>query len=390
MRFFSVNLKKDVIFDLIIFSIYSFTLFVFLVKFDGSDIKGHNNLLSSYLSEGYFPIPPLYYGLVYLVDIFIRVKYEFVISSIIVVSFFQWWKYRLVYASLKRRNLGFRPFTLFFLSLSFLFLSPIYIPVIDGDLWYLGKFTQTIWHSSTLICSFPFCILLVWKSLDWIKWNRRIDLWKILFLSFLIILIKPSFLFCYIPALPVFIYFQNFKITRQVGEAIAICFFLFGLLLVEKYLVFNWDPVLDVLYSESEKSRVVLNPLKVWLHFTKEPIFDFITSFPLLFAAIVIWRTKLFENRMFSFSLLLLFFAMLVFFLLAESGFREFHANFYWQIPIALFLCNLSIVYFVLEQFYLEKGTFSTKFIIMIFIYLLQTALGFGFWLRILIDLTHQ
>jgi len=390
MKTFLFNLKRERIFDLIIISIYSLTLYTFLTKFVGSDIKGHNSILVTYLEAGYFPIPPLYYWLVYLVDMLIRVKYEFVASSVIVVTFFQWWKYRLVYISFERKKLGFKPITIFILTVSFLFLSPIYIPAIDGDFWYIGKFTQTIWHSSTLICSFPFCIILVWKSIEWIKWHRSVDLWIIFLLSLLVILIKPSFLFCYIPSFPVFVFLQNYKFSKQLVESIALSLLLFGILLIEKFLIFSWDPVLDILYSQNEKSQVVISPMKIWFSFTDEPLFDFVTSFPLLFAVLFFWRKKVFKSPMFKFSMLLLFFAILVFFLLAESGFREFHANFYWQIPIALFICNLSIVYFVLEQFILENKKKTLKYIVMFSIYSLQTTLGVIFWLRILINFTHE
>lgn len=390
MRTFIFLFKKERIFDLIIVSIYFTTLYVFLTKFEGSDIKGHNYLLTTYLGSGYFPIPPLYYWLVYLIDMVIRVKYDFVASSVIVVTFFQWWKYKLVYISFERQKLGFKRITIFLLTLSFLFLSPIFIPAIDGDIWYLGKFTQTIWHSSTLIVSFPFSILLVWKTLEWQNSQKRIDLWIMFLLSVLLILTKPSFLFCYIPALPVFIYLQNYKFSRQVGKAVGFGIVLFALLLVEKHLIFTWDPGLDILYSENEKSQVIFSPMKIWLYLTGEPIFDFISSFPLLIVVLTIWKRKLFDSPLFKFSFLLLLFALLVFFLLAESGLREFHANFYWQIPIALFLCNLSIIHFVLAQFCENNKILNIKFITVAVIYCLQTILGIVFWLRILIDFTHQ
>lgn len=373
MRHFLVNYKKERLFDLIIVSIYFTTVFVFLTQFEGSDIKGHNYLLSTYLGSGYFPIPPLYYLLVYLIDMLVRVKYDFVVSSMIVISFFQWWKYRLVYLSFGQANLVFSPNIIFFLTLSFLFLSPIYIPAIDGDLWYLGKFTQTIWHSSTLICSFPFSILLVWKTLEWKKSHKGTDLCIILLLSGLLILVKPSFLFCYVPALPVFIYLQDYRFSRQVGEATVLGIVLFSLLMVEKYLIFTWDPGLDILYAEAEKSEVVVNPMKVWFYLTDEPIFDFFSSFPLLIAVLLIWKGRVFEYPMFKFSLILLFFALIVFFLFAETGFREFHANFYWQIPIALFLCNLSVIHFLLAKFCEEKKILNRKFFYVLVIYCLQS-----------------
>lgn len=379
---------KAVIPDLLVAGLYLATLFFMITTYGYLDIKDHNQLLRDYLAAGSFPIPPGYYFMIYLVDLVIRVKYTFVASSAIVLTFFQWWKFSLVYSSIERNGLGLNPRFLFLLAFSFLFLSPIYLPVIDGPFWYLGKFTQTIWHNSTLICVFPFCLLLVRKTFGWFKSGKLRDLGVMFLFSFVIVLIKPSFLFCYIPALPIFIFIRDRGFSRTLFNAIGLVLVLFVVLLVEKHLIFTWDPVLDSLYTPLEKSQVVINPLKVWMELSQEPVFDFLSSFPLLFGFLILWRKRAFESRLFGFSLLLLFFALLVYLLLAETGFREFHANFYWQIPIALFLCHLAIVHCVLGDFLAKRKKMEGKYWVILSIYLIQVAFGIGYWLRIFTGFT--
>ncbi|OOG74571.1 hypothetical protein B0E43_11260 [Algoriphagus sp. A40] len=373
---------------MLVAGLYLVTLLHLITTYGALDIKDHNQLLREYLAAGSFPIPPGYYFLIFLVDLVVRVKYTFVASSAIVLTVFQWWKFKLVYSSIERQGFGLEPRFLFPMAFSFLFLSPIYLPMIDGEFWYLGKFTQTIWHNSTLICVFPFCILLVWKTFDWFRSGKLKDLGGMFLLGFVIVLIKPSFLFCYIPALPIFIFIRDRGFSKELFQAIGLVLVLFVALLVEKHLIFTWDPVLDSLYTPQEKSQVVINPLRVWLKFSHEPVFDFLSSFPLIIAFLILWRKRAFESTLFAFSLLLLFFALVVYLLLAETGFREFHGNFYWQIPIALFLCHLAIVHTVLGQFLNGEKKMQAKYYAILSIYLIQVALGICYWLRIFTGFT--
>lgn len=374
--------------DVLVVVLYLATVFTLITQFGSIDIKDHNLLLQEYLAAGSFPIPPGYYLLIFLVDALIRVKYSYVASAAIVLTFFQWWKFSLLQRAIASKSFDLPSFPVFLLAFSFLFLSPVYIPAIDGPFWYLGKFTQTIWHNSTLICVFPFCMLLVAKTFGWLKSGTWKDLGVMFFFGLIILLIKPSFLFCYIPALPIFIFIQEGRLSKRLLQAVGLVSVLFAALLVEKHLIFAWDPVLDSLYTAQEKSQVVINPLKVWLKFSQEPFFDFFSSFPLLIAFLILWRKSAFESPLFGFSLLLLFFALLVYLLLAETGFREFHGNFYWQIPIALFLCHLAVVYRVVGQFLNEGRKMRGRYRVMFSIYGIQVALGVAYWLRIFTGFT--
>ncbi|MBN7817538.1 hypothetical protein [Algoriphagus pacificus] len=350
------------------------------------DVKDHNFLLIDYLDAGYFPLPPGYYLMIYLVDLIIRIKYPFVASSILVLTLFLWWKFKLLYSWLLS-SIKIKEAYLSFIALGFLFLSPIYIPAIDGDFWYLGKFTQTIWHNSTLICVFPFCILLTKETLKWLENGDFSKLLMMFFWALAIILIKPSFLFCYIPTLPILILWRDRRLSSQLLWATGFSVLLFILLLVEKELIFSWDPMQDELYTDAEKSKVVFNPFRVWLYYSKEPIFDFVGSFPLVIVFFLYWCQEGLNSTFFKFTCLLLFFAIMVYLVFAETGFRELHGNFYWQIPIALFLNSLSILIIVLADLS-KNGKTKLKHYIFFLVYVLQVCLGLGYWLRIFVERT--
>jgi len=378
---------KLLILDLAIIVLFLGTI-TFLFKYVGFiDSKSHNSFLIDYLAKGYFPIPPGYYFTIYVVDLFIRIKYPYVVSSILILTFFYWWKYKLVYKWIAH-SLNIKKKLVFLITLSFLFVSPIYIPIIDGEFWYLGKFTQTIWHNSTLICVFPLCILLTHYTLRWVEDPLLKTLYIMGVIGILILLIKPSFLFCYIPALPLYVIVKDRKLSKHFFESLGLVLVLFLLILAEKYLIFSWDPMIDQLYTVEERSNVVIRPFRVWLFFSHEPVFDFISSFPLLLTFLIFWRKEAFHINFFNFTLILLLFSLLVFFLLAETGYREFHSNFYWQVPIALFLNSLSILIHVLREFTASENNLKIKYIAVFSIYTVQVLLGVGYWARIFIERT--
>jgi hypothetical protein len=346
------------------------------------DIKDHNLLLIEYLNAGYFPFPPGYYSLIYFLDLLIRIRYPFVASAAIVLTIFFWWKYRIVFNWI-RNELAITVQRSFFLTLGLLFLSPLYLPWIDGDFWYLGKFTATTWHNSTLIAVFPISILLLKYTLSWLDAPNSKMSFLIIIFGILIALFKPSFLFCFIPSFPLFILIQEKKISRKFLSATGISVVLFVVILIEKFLIFHWDPMNEQLYPESEKSQVVIAPFKVWLYFSDQPIFDFLSSFPLLVVFLFFWKKSAFRSHFFSFSLLNLFFALLVYAVFAETGFREYHGNFYWQIPIALFLNNLSICLIVVKQYFETSKISNLRFYVLFGVFSLQAILGLIYWLRI-------
>ncbi|WP_144604469.1 hypothetical protein [Algoriphagus algorifonticola] len=380
-------LKKNLwVFDILMMGLILATL-TFMIKFVpyGVDIKIHNFFLIEYLENGYFPIPPGYYFLLYLLDLLISYKFQFLVSSILLMTGFLWWKFRITVKWIfESSSLGIQ--TSYLLAFLFFFLGPIVIPSIDREYWYLGKFSQIIWHNSTIIAAFPFCLLLVKQTLSWWENYSNRAFLNICLLVVTILLIKPSFLFCY---LPVFLCYTFYLLRRPSQPFIlAVCLSVFSLLLIwiEKILIFQWDPMVVNYYSQEDIPRVVLEPFKIWFHYSNEPFYDLLSSIPLTLCFLIFWRRKAFENRFFSFSFWTLLLAILIYFLLAETGYREYHGNFYWQIPVALYLHNLSMLLIVLKEHQEknEKSPFRIKIFASIFS--IQVVFGFAYWLRIFFE----
>ncbi|TFV97249.1 hypothetical protein E4S40_00915 [Algoriphagus kandeliae] len=375
---------KEVIWFSLLFLI-GYTLY-FLVKFIpyGVDIKIHNFYLIEYLENGYFPIPPGYYFLIYLLDLFVSWKYQFLLSSILVLLFFFGWKYKIILEWLIK-EFEVKEKKAFIISLGIMFFGPLVIPSIDKDFWYLGKFTPTIWHNSTLIAALPFSLLLFKQTLVW--WERKTSssYYKIWLLALLVLLIKPSYLFCFIPLLPLFsgIYYGfNQKVFFQ---ALLFSFGMLGLIWVEKYLIYSWDPMITDFYEVSDQPQIEIRPFKVWLHYAFEPIWDFFSSFSLSIAFIVLFgKNLLLKNQKplaFSFSLLLL--SLIIYWLFAETGFREWHANFYWQIPISYLIHLVIMIGFVFRRISGKNGKYDLKTLTFLTLFSLHVLSGIAYWGRI-------
>ncbi|RAI85553.1 hypothetical protein [Algoriphagus yeomjeoni] len=375
--------SKTWIYDVLIVGLYGGTI-TFMIKNITylNDIKIHNLILIDYLEAGYFPIPPGYYGLIFLIDLILRIKYSFVLSSILVITLFMWWKYRLIFSWLQNQ-IPLSKRTTFLVSLSILFLGPIYLPGVDEGLWYLGKFTPTIWHNSTIIASFPFAIILCLKTLNWIENPRNSQLYILAGLGLILLLIKPSFLFCYIPALPLYILSRDKALSKIFWKSAGLVLLLFVLLMLEKQLIFTWDPMREKLYEPGEISTIVIAPFKIWLHYSHQPVWDMISSISLLLCFLIVWPRSAFQDSFFTFTLLLLIIAFLIYFLFSETGIRQYHANFYWQIPIALLLNYMSIVSLVLKDYQANDRKFTSRTRLIIAAYFIQGFFGLFYWVRI-------
>lgn len=369
--------------ELLLGGVIAFTLY-FLIKFIpyGVDIKIHNFYLMEYLEKGHFPIPPGYYTLIYLVDLVFRLEHPFVLSSFVVLSFFLLWKFRIIRNWISHKQ-GISRFYACLLALGLMFFGPWIAPWEEQSFWYFGKFTPTIWHNSTLIASLPFSLLLYRETLLWWEKESQISIWKILLFGLVIALIKPSFLFCYVPLFPLFTWKIKGLSSAAFKLALGISFLFLAAISLEKYLIYYWDPMIVEEYAFADQPKIQIRPFKVWLHYAFEPAWDFLSSFMLSISFFILWSKKAFTRPPFSFSFGLLVLSIILFWTLAESGFREWHANFYWQIPIALLIHLWAMLDFVLD-WQREKGKkihWKTK--VFLGIFSVHVLFGLAYWGRI-------
>jgi hypothetical protein len=369
----------------IIFLIISFAMFFLIFKLGiNTDLSNHLRILEIYLQYGYFPIPPLYYFTIYITG-FLMPLYPLIMASIVVLTLFSFLKYYIVQRYLKH-ELIFLP-TLFvgFLSFSLMCLGPLVIPFFNNQFLSAGKFSSTVWHNSTTIFVFPFCIWLFIKSLLYLKTPSQ-NLWiKILIVSVIIILSKPSFLFSFLIVFPV-VCLYKFKWTKWFYYSALLSLIILLLIIAEQRILYHYNP-LDRLWYHGETSKIIIAPFKVWLVFAKHPIFNLFSSFLFIIGFILLKYQLVKRDIEILFALSLLFISLLIYFTLAESGPRVNDGNFYWQIPISLLIVYMLLIkkifssYKFLNSKYISISTilFTDKILLLFYSFQFLSGIYYAF-----------
>lgn len=377
---------------LLTYTIISGGVYFYILYFNvPSDIRTHIQILLKFLDHGSFPTPPIYYALVYGLHFFMPYKAGYAMAALCVLTAAGFFKFMFSMEYLKAFTPEKSCTLIGPLVFCLMFFSPVLWLYGEGEYWYLGKFTPTIWHNSTSLLAFPFCILLFQLSLPYIEKPKINLLFPIFIVAFTIIWIKPSFIFPFIPAFPLMVYLRIKKFSRFILYAIFLSLILVGLILVEKIIIYDHG-LLDELISGEKKSGIALKPLVVWLTWTEHPTRDLFLSFLFPATFILFYFKELVKDTHFIFSTLLVFFGILIFFLFVETGPRHLDGNFYWQIILTLYIWYLVMVKNLLIKI-LPNGISFTKLKglyakdkNLIFLFLIHVLSGFAYLARIIIQ----
>ncbi len=204
--------------------------------------------------------------------------------------------------------------------------------------FYLGQTPPNIWHNSTIIFLMPFAILLFWKSAQHIENPTKKSLIGIFILVFLNAIIKPSFLFVFIPAFAIISFVKN-KISKILFFNLIPVFFAGILILLQFLLIFVMDD--NSIYERAEKSSVFISPFEIWSYFSKNIPVSILISISFPIAISVAYFKKLKNKLEFQYSWLCYFIAITIFALVVESGPRKYHLNFSWQNIVCSYLLFL-------------------------------------------------
>lgn len=343
MRRILIKKLKDNIFGLL-YGVIVFIFFFLIFKLRiPTDIQAHIEILKIFLNNGSFPNPPLYYLCVYALSLFIP-NNPFVVSSLLVLVIISIVKY-LVVANYFERKTSERNFLLVSgIAFTLMFTSPIFLFYFDGDFLYLGKFTSSIWHNSTTIFVFPFCIWLYIVSLRYLENPSNKALIQLFGITILIQLAKPSFLFSFVIVFPLASFYKFGWLKKWSWSAVVVCILIFASLILQKYLIYQQDSLLDKLVYGGKSSNIIIAPFQVWLSYAKNPLWALLSSFVFLLSYIVLNFRRFIHDLELLYCFLLLAISLVIFFILAESGPRFLHANFYWQIPIAILIMNMTVL----------------------------------------------
>lgn len=345
-----------------------------------SDLAAHNHILYSAIQSGEIIIPPLYYYGVWFFGHLLVINPSYKFGALLILSFAVVWKYFLTlkfFYNETKKEYNNTLLQLSFLSLSLMFVFPLILPFLDGKYWYLGKFTPTIWHNSTSVLVLPMCMIMYFEARKWLQSAGSISSGFILLWGFLILLTKPSFLFVFIPAFPIAWLFYHRAFTRGFWITIFIsCLLLTGVWL-EKSLIYQESAFGDWVYRNSDSAKVEIKPFLVFLSLSDSIVWDLFSSFLFLGILITILWAELKHRPEFWWNLTMLFGGMILYFTVVESGNRLLHGNFYWQIPISLYLLLLLLI----SQLIRSKVSTGKKLVLWT-VYSLQVISGIAYLIR--------
>jgi hypothetical protein len=231
----------------------------------------------------------------------------------------------------------------------------IFIPTLRVDRYYLGFFPANVWHNSTIIAVFPFSILLFYYSYRYLQTSK--GALSIFFMILLNAVFKPSYLFVFIIAFPLFALIHNgiSKIYSIIKFILFTALIIFIQYIVTYYL-FPWD-----------KSGVTVSPFstfKAWMDVTTaKAVLYYLVSLILsyLFPISILFYKQKRSEPLFVYSLIGLVISHLIFIFIAETGYRAMHGNFVWQIFICSFLIFLVSSYLMKNEIidFFKKGRIS-------------------------------
>lgn len=385
--------RYDIFFLIFYTFISSAVFFYILYKQIPTDIGAHTQILLQFLEEGSFPTPPVYYALVYGFHFLLPYKEGFGLAAWAVLTAAAFLKYIWTLRYLKKYCSEINSEYLNSIALGLMFFAPITLIAYEGDYWYLGKFTSLIWHNSTSLLSLPFCILLFYFTVQYLESRKQDWLWKLLGISVLIILIKPSFIFAFLPAFPLAILIIDKKWSADVLKSLAVGIPLVVLIMVEKIFIYNISPI-DSHLETGILTGVGIRPFYVWLYYSEFLVWDVVSSFLFPFFFIVFYFKQLIKDPHAVFSALLIVIALLIYFTVVETGARMMDGNFFWQVILTLFmgylvLCKHLLINYFGENpiFVVRQGlTLKNKFLLVLFF--LHVIGGVTYTARIII--THS
>lgn len=308
---------------------------IFYRLYGRSDIMIHSTFASEYINNDRLPANFLYYWIISTLSFN---KEAFLLhSSITVLSIFVLLKYIATNWVLLNLLKNKDRMTINLLSFCLILVSAIYVPQLLIQRSYLGSFTPTIWHNSTTIAVVPFALVLFLVSVQQIKqfaWPRLILISGLIILN---LLIKPSYLFVYVGALP-FTYLVTRRISRDIFLQALPFFMAIVFIFLQKTMIYGTPQV----YSDSSIELGFLDVYQSWHDLQMAPLVIFFTASvvtSIAFPIYVLYKKGLKKtDTSFIFAWISVIGALAIFIFVTETDTRADHGNFMWQVFISVFI----------------------------------------------------
>lgn len=342
--------------------ILTFTYVGFFVQ---EDMRKHIIIMRTLLDSGSFPVPPLYYAIIFVFTFFIENIYAAIAISAAILGIMTFVKFKIT-------KLYFREFIDSKLKDNELKLASIsmlvVISIISSKNLMVGELSANVWHNSTTAFLFPFSLLLFLIVSRIIKGQYNSKYAKY-FIVLIVInaLIKPSYLFVF-SCLPIFYFFMygwNKKTALfTLGSFIAV-------LIVASEFAFLFLQENDPLHIDStqEKNSIILHPFDVWKYYSTNILISLLSGLAFPLFVLISGFKKIIKDSILSFAWIQLILAITIFALFKETGSRMYDGNMVWQIFPSMYILFLFSVIFVFNEYRVEgtKLTLNGKFLLSIF-----------------------
>lgn len=201
-----------------------------------------------------------------------------------------------------------------------------------GTSWYLGQVPPNVWHNSTTIAVAPLALALFWSTYCYLVRPG----WRLLAWATCLVavngLVKPSFLFCLILALPVMLVVR-FGTRKETWLGMVPVVAALALIALQYWMLFEGPRDGGELYPTG--GGVIAAPLRQWRRFSENIPASLLLSlaFPASVAACR-WPDVR-RSILFGYAACCLLAGLAIFSVFFEVGPREGHGNFFWQAVLA-------------------------------------------------------
>jgi hypothetical protein len=242
---------------------------------------------------------------------------------------------------------------------------------------YLGQITGNSWHNSTVILLVPLALLQYSGSLALLE---KFDSGRARWLGLLAVagcLAKPNFFMVYLICFPLMVLLVRRPWNaRQAWRYLAHLLPALLLLGIEYTLVFSG--------RDSGGAGIAFTPFLVWDHYVTSKTLALLTSLAFPLAFILAYPATILKSRDLQFAWLLFGTGLLLFIALSETGPRQFHGNFMWQLmPCTLILFSATMVQLLKGVVAKNNSIFHFRNVVLFGLFFLHVVSGIAYILKI-------
>jgi hypothetical protein len=182
---------------------FSFVLFYFLIlhfRILRPDLMAHIQISEDMMRFGEIPGHPLFFILLQALSFFSGKTEVQLFAAWLIFSSATWLKMH--YSVKITEYFTQKPISWMFLMV--LLMLQLAVPIPKNGFFIISQLSFNYFHNGTLTLALPLALMMFLEVLRFDEDGKPTRLYRLFFLGFVSVLIKPSFLFCLIPCFPLF------------------------------------------------------------------------------------------------------------------------------------------------------------------------------------------